>query len=156
MPASRFVALGTVLLLASCAHPMPSSPTSLAGTAWLAESIGGRGVVDRLQSTLRFDGEGRVSGNAGCNQLSGSYETDGAALSVGRLGMTKRMCAPAAMEQEQAFTAALERAARYAVSDDGFLLLTDADGAEVLRLAPHDIGQGDTGQDESGQDGTGG
>ena len=52
--------------------------------------------------------------------------------------MTKRMCAPAAMDQEAAFTQALERTVRYAISEHGFLLLSDTDSHEVLRLAPHD------------------
>ncbi len=116
---------------------MPSS-SSLAGTAWRAESIGGRGVMDRPSSTVRFDAEGGVSGRAGCNQFSGGYETDGVVLSVGPLGMTKRMCAPAVMEQEQAFTQALERTAEYALSDDGFLRCYDAERTEVLRLAPQE------------------
>ena len=144
MPISSLVSLLAAVLLAGCARPAPPPPDSLAGTAWRAESIGGRGVVDRLQSTLRFDGTGSVAGSAGCNQFSGSYETDGAALSFGALGMTKRMCPPAVMAQERAFSDALGRTAQHTISDEGFLLLADADGVEVLRFTPHDGGAEDT------------
>jgi putative lipoprotein len=45
------------------------------GTTWIAEDIGGNGVIDILQSRLTFDEEGRVNGNAGCNSFFGSYQT---------------------------------------------------------------------------------
>ncbi len=139
----RPFSLLALLLLTGCARPMPTPPASLAGTAWLAESIDERGVIDRLQSTLAFDDEGGVSGNAGCNQFFGPYEADDATLTFGALGMTKRMCAPAVMDQETAFTQALERTASYAISETGFLHLADVEGMEVLRLAPHEAETGD-------------
>ena len=57
--------------------------------------------------------------------------------------MTKRMCVPAVMDQESAFTRALERTVRYTISDEGFLLLFDDADAEVLRLAPHESDETD-------------
>jgi len=44
---------------------------ALIGTAWLADDIGGRGVVDRAQSTLEFAKPGQIGGLAGCNRYFG-------------------------------------------------------------------------------------
>jgi heat shock protein HslJ len=45
------------------------------GTAWIAEDIGGNGVIDFAQSRLSFTKEGRVNGNGGCNSIFGAYQT---------------------------------------------------------------------------------
>ena len=58
---------------------------------------------------------GSVSGNGGCNQYSFGYKVDGNKLTVRPQGAsTAMMCAepPGVMDQEQAYLAALSKAAR--------------------------------------------
>jgi heat shock protein HslJ len=50
---------------------------SLIGTSWLAEDIGGRGVIDRAQTTISFEPEGRVAGSGGCNRYFGAVTIKG-------------------------------------------------------------------------------
>ena len=45
------------------------------GTSWIAEDIGGQGVIDFAQARISFTGEGRVNGNGGCNSFFGAYQT---------------------------------------------------------------------------------
>ncbi len=63
--------------------------TDLLGTAWLAEDIGGRGVVDRARSTMEFTNPGQVGGLAGCNRYFGPVSLVGSAISFGNLAATR-------------------------------------------------------------------
>jgi len=55
----------------------------------------------------------------------------GAVLGFGSRAARKMACAPALMDQEQRYFDALAQVARYAVADDGALLLTTAEGKEI-------------------------
>ena len=44
-------------------------------------------------------------------------------------------CAPALMDQERKFFAALEKAAAYRIDGDGKLFLVDANGVDIVRFA---------------------
>jgi heat shock protein HslJ len=115
--------------------------TELAG-GWLLEDLGGRGVMDIVQTTLVFDGEGRVSGNGGCNRYTGSYTYDDGELTFGPLAGTKMMCPEAVMDQEDRFLEALDAVDRVAV-DGPFLLIYAAGDDQPMRFTRMDEGQND-------------
>ena len=48
------LAVSTLLSAASTAAQSGAGAADMLGTAWLAEDIGGRGVVDRARSTMEF------------------------------------------------------------------------------------------------------
>lgn len=106
---------------------------------WLAEDIDGRGVIDNLQTVLEIAPDGQVSGMGGCNRIGGRANHDDAALSFSELFSTEMACAPAIMDQEGKFLAALGRVASYRV-DAGRdkLILLDANGEDIVVLARHD------------------
>ena len=113
-------------------------PTSLTGNAWQLMSFNnGQGGMESNQATQKiyvtFGEDGKVSGNAGCNNFSGSYETDGDKITVGPLAATRKMCAQpeGVMETEQAFLQALGNAATYNITGDA-LTLFDKDGGKLL------------------------
>ncbi len=108
----------------------------LEGSAWRAVSIIGQPSVEGATSTIVFDSEGQVAGNAGCNNYFGSWGVDGSAISFGHMGATQKMCIkPEVMEQEGRFLEALSTAERFVVSD-GELLVYSAGFDEPTRLAP--------------------
>ncbi len=107
---------------------------------WLLEDLGGRGVMDIVQTTLVFDGEGRVSGSGGCNRLTGSYTFADGELVFGPLAGTKMMCPEAVMDQEDRFHAALGAVDRVAV-DGPFLLIYAGDSDAPLRFTRMDEGR---------------
>jgi heat shock protein HslJ len=107
-------------------------PAELVG-AWLLEDLGGRGVMDMVQTTIVFDDEGRVSGNGGCNRYTGSYTFEDGDLGFGPLAATKRMCPEAVMNQETGFFVALDEVERVAV-DGPFLLISFAGSEMPLRF----------------------
>jgi heat shock protein HslJ len=110
-----------------------SDQRRLIGAAWLAEDIGGRGVIDNAQSTVAFEAGGGVSGLAGCNRLRGSARVEGAQLVFGPLATTRKMCVPALMDQERKFLAALA-ATRTFRFEGAYLRFYGAAGAELVRF----------------------
>jgi putative lipoprotein len=129
----RFVLLGAVVLslVAGCRSTPPAQP--LPGTTWLAEDLGGRGVLDRVLTTLTFERDSMVVGSAGCNRYSAPAELDGAGLRFGQAAATRRACPPAVMDQEQRFFAALDETRRYR-REGSKLWLLDEQGRPVARL----------------------
>ena len=109
---------------------------ALVGTAWLADDIGGRGVVDRVQSTLEFTKPGQAGGLAGCNRYFGPMILEGNTISFGNLASTRKMCPESVMGQEQRFLQALSMAKRLELTHEGQILQMYADdGAPVLRFS---------------------
>jgi heat shock protein HslJ len=131
--------VATLLILTATAASMVWSGAGAAelwGTAWLADDIGGRGVVDRARSTLHFDESRRVSGSTGCNRFFGPVELDGDRISFGNLATTRMACPDALMDQERRFLEALSKAKRLELTHEGQILLVHGEGARpVLRLS---------------------
>jgi heat shock protein HslJ len=116
------------------ASGMPVFDTALIGSIWLAEDIGGTGVVDNLQSKLQFVSPTQVAGHAGCNSFSGTAVLTTAKLSIGPLASTRKMCPPAVMDQENRFLRTLETVHSARVEND-LLYLRDGGGQTVVRLS---------------------
>jgi putative lipoprotein len=128
--------LAGLLATAGCAPVTGSVPPDLAHTHWLVEDLEGRGVVDRVQSTLEFGERGAAAGNLACNRFTTTYEQSGPGLRFGQVGSTRMMCPEAVMDQERRFTAVLGRT-RAALVKEPYLHLLDERGATLARLIRH-------------------
>lgn len=118
-----------VALLTACSS---TNAADLTGTQWWLEAMTDAPDEAAAQvPTVVFE-TGRANGRAGCNTWMAAYQTSGATLTFGSIGVTKKMC-PYGMEYERAFLAALTRTARANVSGERLTLL-DANGAELLRF----------------------
>jgi len=126
--------------LTGCGTTGPATATSaggldLVGTRWLAEDIGGKGVIDMLQSTLEFESNTRALANGGCNNAFGNVTFDGDHIEFGAFGMTMRACSEAVSNQESSFFAALGETRRYRLDTySDLLFFMDADNQEILRF----------------------
>lgn len=130
---TRRAVTGLVLL---CALPLPARADAALQGRWLAEDIGGGGVVDRVQTVLEISADGRVSGSGGCNRIFGSVRLDGQAIAFGQMGSTKMACPGAVMMQEQKFLAALAQARRWRIdAPRRKLILSDEAGTVLVVLA---------------------
>ena len=67
--------------------------------------------------------DSRVTGNAGCNRLSGSFQARGDKITFGQLATTRMACSNMAVEREY-LSMITDKTLRYAI-DDGRLVLTD-------------------------------
>lgn len=120
------------LVKSSAAPPLP---LPLNGR-WLTESIRNRGVVDDLQTVLEISADGKISGSSGCNRISSKVTIEGAYMSFAPVMSTKMACAPAIMDQETKFLAALGDTRLWRIDEQrDKLILVDAHGVTVLRLA---------------------
>lgn len=114
--------------------------TSLAGTSWLVTGYnnGREAVVSTIagtELTADFGADGTLSGSAGCNRYTATYEVSGTNLKIGPAASTRMACADPAgvMEQETQFLQALATAATYRLDGDRLELRT-ADGALAVNL----------------------
>ncbi len=124
-------------LLAACAllAGVHAVSAQLADSRWLVEDIGGRGVIDNLQTTIEFRAGGRAAGNAGCNRWMASWTAGGPALAFTAAATTRKACLPAVADQERRFLAALAGVKTFRFDILGFLVLADASGAELMRAS---------------------
>ena len=79
-------------------------------TDWALVEIDGRAVIDRVQSTIRFEENDRIVGWGGCNRYFATVRSGFNYFEVGPIGSTRRICPPVVMEQEERFFAALQKA----------------------------------------------
>lgn len=109
---------------------------SITGTRWVLEKLrgapAGPGAGGQAPHITLQGAEPRVSGFAGCNQISGGYTLDGDQLAFGQMAMTMRAC-PEGMDLERELTKALEETRSYVTSDD-ILRLRDEHGSVVAEL----------------------
>jgi len=104
--------------------------------SWLAEDIGGGGVIDRARSEFVLAADGRVSGRGGCNRFAGRATVAGASIAFGGLAATMMACPPAMMDQERRFLAALSAARGWRFDAlHGKLTLVDDAGRALATLA---------------------
>jgi heat shock protein HslJ/uncharacterized membrane protein len=114
---------------------------------WVVEDIDGarlaadaRGPQDArvdhgARPSLRFGGDGRVSGRSACNRYSAAYTLDGERLAIGAGAGTRMACAPALMQLESRFLAALAAVQGFAITDEGALELRGAGGRSIRARA---------------------
>jgi heat shock protein HslJ len=108
---------------------------SLTGTSWWVEDIAGKGVIDMSHTTIEFPEEGKVGGDTGCNRYFGGVEIAGSDMKTGPLAGTRKMCAPALMDQETSFFQAMGKVASWEITETGLLYLRDTDGSDLLRAS---------------------
>ncbi len=84
--------------------------------SYVLEWIGERPLIDNSHLTVTLGDDGRAYGNGGCNHWFAPYTLDGGNLSFGKVGSTRKLCAPALMEQEKRFLQALENVQRWDIS----------------------------------------
>lgn len=113
----------------------------LAGSSWLAtfvntdmnEGVVSSSSIQAAQQTLTFEADGKLSGNAGCNNYFGNYEVDGNKLTISQIGSTKMFCGDGLMESETSFLVALEQSASYKINGNA-LQINNSEGNLLMSL----------------------
>lgn len=105
--------------------------------SYVLEWIGERPLMDYSHLTLTLAADGRAYGNAGCNHWFALYTLDGDKLSFGAVGSTRKLCAPAVMEQEKRFLQALTTVQRWDISPIEQIRFWPAEG-KPLRFWPEE------------------
>jgi heat shock protein HslJ len=122
-----------VLILSACS----AADVSLDGSSWALRSYQDStgetvNVLPRSITTALFQAN-QVSGIAGCNNYSASYQATRNKLSFGPAATTRKMCSTplGIMQQENAFLAALDSTVSYKLSRNA-LELIDSRGNTLL------------------------
>ena len=95
---------------------------------WVLEEIDGSAVIDRVQSTLRFQGNDRIVGWGGCNRYFATVRSGFNFFEVSPIGSTRRICPPVVVDQEERFFAALQKAR--SIRMEGANLVIDSEATE--------------------------
>jgi heat shock protein HslJ len=93
---------------------------------WVLEEIDGSAVIDRVQSTIRFQGNDRIVGWGGCNRYFANVRSGFNFFEVSPIGSTRRICPPVVMEQEERFFDALQKARSIRMKGANLVIDTEA------------------------------
>ena len=126
---SKFMPILLLLsLVVACnqAGKLKMSVDEFRGTDWVLEEIDGDAVVDRVQSTLRFQGNDRIAGWGGCNRYFANFRSGRNFFKVGSIGSTRRICPPVVMQQEERFFNALQKSRSIRMEGDQLVIDSEA------------------------------
>jgi putative lipoprotein len=112
--------------------------TQLQGPRWALVELGGAAHASGSdgRAHLTFQPDGRFSGSAGCNRVSGAYTAEGAALTFGAAATTRMACKGDVMQMEDAFLRMLEAVSGWRVEGGRLHLLGDG-GQTVAIFGAH-------------------
>ena len=116
--------VGFAVLLTQQSCISETTDMDLAGTSWGLVELGGEPATPGAggkEPLLSFTEDGKVSGFAGCNRFTGSFQGDDEALSFSPLASTRMACAEG-MEQENHFLAMLADVERYSIRGNDLAL----------------------------------
>jgi len=109
-------------------EPRAEAGPSLVDGSWQITALNGRPVAPGSRPSVSFD-KGRVSGNAGCNRFTGSYDFARGRLTTGGVASTKMACIDRARNlQEQAILSLLGERLTISSNRQGKLVLTGPRG----------------------------
>ena len=134
--------LALTMLLAAAACTMSSVDDAalvepnVSDDPWYVEYIYERPVIDRSPAYFLFGENGRLSGNASCNQFKGKYEASRGRVTLSDFVTTRRSCIGSLEEQERRFLGAVSDVVEWKI-EQGLLLMLDARGRTVFQSAKH-------------------
>lgn len=108
-----------------------SDQQDLAGTSWSLSLLRGDGLLLLSIVIAEFDQDGSVSGIAGCNGYTASYDTEGDQISITNVVTTSSTCRDRLMSQETSYLETLETVVSYQVLGTT-LEMRDAEGRAML------------------------
>ena len=137
------LAVAAILIIGACSGGAAGSPTpgpsgsppggsgraGLDGRTFLSTATRGHALVAGSRVRLTFSG-GRITAQAGCNTMSGTYVLDGNHLRVSAMWMTEMACQPPLMDQDTWLAGLLDGALVTLAGDE----LTLAKDGDVLTL----------------------
>lgn len=102
--------LKTFAIIATLSIGIFAQNNNLEGNRWKLVQINGQKVVNSTAFMEFNQTEKRISGNAGCNRMFGSFELTGKHIRFSKIGSTRIFCTDEnAMKTEVLFLAALEK-----------------------------------------------
>ena len=115
--------------------------SKLEGTSWQLVVADAPKVNDceNLPPVMDFLQANRVSANLGCNLFNTEYQLDGKKLTFKDAAVTRRMCAPEAMQTEAKLLKVLQET-RYVTQNEQGLMLWNEKGELLVQYEPEKPG----------------
>ena len=129
---------GTTVTLLDKKALRPDLP--LTGTSWVVKTLlrpNGQvrsQTLDTVLPTLTIAPDGQVTGNAGCNRMTGTADIAGSQVTF-HLSTTRMMCAPDVMEVERQVLEALYGTTRATVDSDTLTIRNGASNTGLILRA---------------------
>lgn len=125
-----------VITLADGQQLVFAPDASIVGTTWQLASWNGPAMfilpVEGTPLTLEFRADGTFGGNAGCNLFNGSYQQDGASLTLSQAVSTRRACLSEELNaQEQFYLESLSTVSGVTL-ENGQLILNFGDNQQMI------------------------
>jgi heat shock protein HslJ len=121
-----------MIILAACATA--GGGGDLSGKVWALTELMGKPPVSGTGISAEFSSDGKISGSAGCNRYSGTYNVSGNSITISSsMATTMMICDQPVMDQESAYLKALAEAKTFEVKGDTFTLT----GADKTSLASY-------------------
>lgn len=123
-----FVAMLGLLQCKSAKPTTDSSPATLLNTHWRLAEMNGEPVLTSAGQRdvhiilTQADGEDRISGYAGCNNIGGTFKRNGDKISFSAF-TTRMMCPPEQMKVEDFLLKALTATDNYEISGETLTLM---------------------------------
>ena len=102
---------------------MPAGGASITGQDWRPVVIGASAIPDDSGLFVRFEVDGSIKGNGGCNNFFGALQKTDDGVAIGELGATRMACPAAVMDRERDFIAALRGTTRFETGENSLQLL---------------------------------
>lgn len=125
----------------------PTDSSSLYNQNWYFLSYEGFVALEGYEPFVYFSSDGSISGNTGCNSLSGTFSSNQNFISVYELTSTKELCKEPYSTQEEIFLKALKNSQTYSLNGDrlriksqiGVLILSNYNLNDDLKPATTEI-----------------
>src|SRR5215218_813087 len=91
----------------------------LVGTDWQATELDGRPLPQQVRPSLRFGDDGRLSGSAGVNRITGAYQLGDGVIDFGQLATTLMAGPPEATAIERRVLSVLQGRRPFHLDGDG-------------------------------------
>ena len=132
MKRSLLLFLAITLITGSCSKQVqqakstnmkPNAP--LENTRWKLMSLEGISQLPTIEKDVWIQfvlNSASFRGNAGCNNMTGTYKAEGSTLKIGPVAMTRMMCPEPNMKIEQGVARAVNEVDSYEIQGDRLLL----------------------------------
>jgi heat shock protein HslJ len=129
-----YLILGIVIILLVACNTSGGS-NDFREANWKLISIGGEPAVPEVEVTALFDGNGGLSGFAGCNDYTGNYGVGTNQLQINVIRTTTNVCEASIMTQENDFIDALSTASSFEYGDNpDIATLMDGSGRVLMTM----------------------
>ncbi len=104
----------------------------LTGVIWTLVELNGQPRIPDTEILASFEADGSVTGTAGCNNYTSTYEISANQITFGLGAMTRKMCAEDVMDQENEYMAALAVARTYELIEGRLYLFDESFNATAV------------------------